>query len=68
MSDSSNNHSKIYVDHPKDVFKSTHLIHGPRHSPDECKVLGEFGSKYAKNRPTKDIGQDPENRKKMNGH
>ena len=30
------------------------------------KVLGDFGSKYARSRPTKDRGQDPANRNKFN--
>ena len=49
---------KIYVDYPKGESK-TCLIHGPRNSSDECKVLGDFGSKYVKSRPTKDHGNDP---------
>ena len=36
------------------------------HSSDEFKVLGDFGSKYAKIRPTKDRGNDPIPRKKFN--
>ena len=34
-------------------------MHGPGHSSVECKVLGDFGSKYVKIRPTKDRGHDP---------
>ena len=59
-------HRKRYVDHPKDIPKPTCLIHGPRHSSDECKVLGDFGSKYAKSRPTNDRRQDPANGNKFN--
>ena len=47
---------KRYVDHLRDRKKYTCLIHGPGHSSDECKVLGDFGSKYYKGRPTKERG------------
>ena len=57
---------KRYVDHPKDRFKPIFLIYECRHSLDECKDLGEFGSKYSKRRPTKDRGQEPEKMKKFN--
>ena len=40
------NHRKRYLDHSKDRPKQTYLIRGPGHSSDECKVLGDFGSKY----------------------
>ena len=33
---------------------NTCLTHGLGHSSDECKVLGNFGAKYAKSQPTKD--------------
>ena len=36
------------------------------HSSDECKVLGDFGSKYVKSRPTKDRLHDPVPRNKFN--
>ena len=39
------------------------LIHGPGNSSEECKVLGEFGTKYANSRPTKDRGSIPVPRK-----
>ena len=42
------------------------LIHGPDHSSDECKVLGDFGYKYAKSGPTKDHGHNPVPGKKFN--
>ena len=32
------------------------LIHSPGHSSEECKVLGDIVTKYAKNRTTKDHG------------
>ena len=56
----------IYVDHPKDISKPTCLIHFPGHSSDECKVLGDFGYKYAKPRPTKECGHDTARRNKFN--
>ena len=37
---------------------------GPR--PNECKVLGDFGSKYVKIRPTKDRRHNPVPRNKFN--
>ena len=67
--DLSNNHSKIsksdvkhrniYLDLPKDRPRTTCLIHAPGKFSDECKILGNFGYKYAKSRPTKDRGNDP---------
>ena len=44
----------------------TCLIHGPRYSSDECNVLGDFDAKYAKRKPTKDNGNHPIPRKKIN--
>ena len=37
-----------------------------RHSSDELKVLGYFGSKYAKYKPTKDCSNHPARRGKFN--
>ena len=37
----------------------TCLIHGPGSSSEECKVIGDFGTKYATSRPTKDRGSNP---------
>ena len=34
------------------------MIHGLRHSLDECKVLGEFGTKYAAAQPKKKRGSN----------
>ena len=48
------------------VESKTCLIHGPGNSSDECKVLGEFGDKYAKGKPKKDYGNRPIPRKKIN--
>ena len=66
MGESSGKHRKIYIDHPKDRYKPTRLIHGPGNSSDECKVPGDFGSKHAISRPTKGHRNDPTNRKKFN--
>ena len=44
MSESSGNRIKRYVDHPKDISKLSCLIHVPRHSSDECNILGDFVS------------------------
>ena len=66
MSDGANKRRKEYVDHTNDGSKNTCLIHGPGNLSDECRVLGKFGSKYYKSRPTKTSGQEPANRKKLN--
>ena len=39
------------------------MIHGAGHYSDEYKVLGEFGTKYATDHPTKDRGRNPTPRK-----
>ena len=54
ISDSSVKFRKWNVYHPKNRSKQTCIIHGPGHSSDECKVLGDFGYRYSKIRPTKD--------------
>ena len=46
----------------------TCLIHSPGHSSEECKVLGDFGSKHAKIRPTKYHGSSSVPRKTFNRH
>ena len=46
---------KKHVDSPTGKPKIC-LIHGPGHSSEECKVLGDFGTKYSKSRPTKGDG------------
>ena len=66
MSERSIKRRKTYVDHPKDKTKPICLIHSPGNSSDKCKVLGDFGSKYAKSSPTKDLMYDTKNRKKFN--
>ena len=65
--ESAGKHRKSYVDRPTGKLK-TCLIHGPGHSSEECKVLGDFGTKYAKSRPTEDHGNSPVPRKKINRH
>ena len=57
ISDIAGKRIKRYVDHSKDRSKLTFLIHGPRYSSDECKVSGDFGSKYSNIRPAKDCGK-----------
>ena len=63
--DISGKHRKRYVDSPTGKSK-TCLIHGPGHYLEECKVLVDFGTKYANSRPTKDRGISPVTRKKIN--
>ena len=48
---------KRYVDSPngKSIIC---LIHGPGNSSEECKVLGDFGTKCAKSRSTKYHGNN----------
>ena len=57
---------KRYIDYPKGKSKPTCLIHVPGSSLDECKILGDFGSKYAKIGPNKDRGKNPANINKCN--
>ena len=66
MGGSSGKRKKQYVDCPMGKSK-TCLINGPRHSSDKCKVLGDFGAKYAKGNPTKDHGNHPIPREKLTG-
>ena len=42
---------KRHVDSPVGKSKKC-LIHSPGHSSEECKVLGDFGTKYTTSRPT----------------
>ena len=65
MSDSDGKSRKRYIYHPKYIPKPTCLIHGTGHSSYECNILGDFGSKYAKIRPTKDRGHKTTFKKKM---
>ena len=66
MSESNGKIRKRDVYHPKDRSKLTFLIHGPGHPQGECKILGDFGSKYSKIRPTKDRVQDHATKNKFN--
>ena len=63
MSESTGNHRKRYVDNPKYISRQTCLIHGHDHSLDEYKVLGDFGYKYSKIRPTKNRRNEPATKK-----
>ena len=65
MSERTGKHRKRYVDHPQGESKNC-LIHFPGNSSDECKVMGDFGSKYVKSTPTKDRGNDTVPRNKFN--
>ena len=58
ISDSSGKRRKCYVYHLKYRSKLTCLINGPVHHSCECKVLGDFGHKYAKDKPTTDHRQE----------
>ena len=65
MNESTGKHRKRYVDHMKDISRITCLIHVTGHSPDEFKVLGDFGTTYAKDKPTKYCRHIPATRKKF---
>ena len=65
MDEIAGKHRKRYVDCLSSESK-TCLIHGPGHSHDKWKVLGDFGAKYAKGKPTKDHRNYPVPRKKFN--
>ena len=55
MGESAGKRRKMYLDDLKDRLKLACIIHVPIHSLDECKVLGDFGTKYAKGRTTEDL-------------
>ena len=55
---------KMHVDIPSGKSK-TCLIHGPGHSSEECKVLGDFGTKYNNSRHNKYRGRNPEPGEKL---
>ena len=57
---------KQHIDSPMGKSK-TCLIHGPGYSSEERKVLGDFVTKYANSRPTKDRGSSPVPRKELTG-
>ena len=63
MVESAVKHRKRYVYHPKGRLKLTCLINVPGNSSDGFKVIGDFGTNYAKERPTKDLRQEPETNK-----
>ena len=48
----------------KSAFKNC-MIYGLIHYSDECKVLGEFGTKYAAAQPTNNHGRNPIPRKRF---
>ena len=54
-----------YVYLLRDQLKLTCLIHGPGNSPDEYKVLNDFGTKYAKVRNFKERSQEPISNKSL---
>ena len=58
MGESAGMRRKRYVYRPPGESKLC-LIHGPRHSSGEFKVLEEFGAKHAKGKPTKDRENHP---------
>ena len=64
-SESSGKRRKRFVDNPKDISKLTCLIYSPGHYSDKCKVLDDFGAKYAKDRTTKNHTHDPATNKKF---
>ena len=66
MSESNGNPRKSYVYHPNYIFNHTCLTHSPGHSSDECKVLGDFGSKYSIIMHAEDRGHDPITKNKFN--
>ena len=65
MSAITGKHTQRYVDNLQDRSKLTCIIHGPGNSQDEYKLLGDFGTKYAKVRPTKDLRQEHETKKSL---
>ena len=48
------------------ISKHTSIIHGPRHSSYEWKILADFGSKYSKIRPTKECWHGTATKNKFN--
>ena len=65
MSESSGKCRNRYVDNLEDIPKLTCIINAPGNLLDECKILGKFGTKYAKIRPTKDFRQEPKTNKQF---
>ena len=58
MGESAGKHRKRCVDRLSGESK-TCLVHVTGHSDDECKVLGDFGTNYAKGKPNRDCGNHP---------
>ena len=46
------NHA-VHPSNGPDGAKTTLLVHGPRHSTEECRVLNKYSEKYAAQRPHK---------------
>ena len=65
MGESTGKRRKRYVD-LSSVESKIYLIHVPGYCFDECKVLGDFGDKYANGKTTMDRGNPPVARKKIN--
>ena len=59
---------KRYVDHPKGTLKLTCIINGPGYSSNKCNVLGDFGTKYNKEKPTKYHMQEHSTKKSFGRH
>ena len=64
MSEIAYKQRKRYIYHTDCKPKPRYLIHCPGHSSGKYKVLGDFGSKYAKIRLTNNRGHNPANRNK----
>ena len=54
---------KQHVDSSKSESQNC-LIQGPGNASDKCKVLEDFGTKYARGKPSKDYGNNHVPRKK----
>ena len=66
MYESSDKRIKRYV-HCLTSELKTCIIHVPEHSSDECKILVNFGTEYAKGNLTKDHGNHPVPKKILTG-
>ena len=60
--ESSGKHQKQYVDISKSESK-TCLIHGPGHSSNKCKILGDSGTNYSNSKHTNNQVNNPTPRK-----
>ena len=54
MSKCDDKRNQRYVYHPMDRSKLNCLINVPGNSPDECRVLNDFGSNYTKGKTSKE--------------